>query len=260
MSAELNFNTVVAYRDVDRNNLLGLPAVFKFLQEAAIKHADQFEAGTRAIVSRGESWMLNRIAVEIRRYPRYEEAVRIQTWSGGIRAFKGYRDFRVYCGEERVLSGSSLWLYVDLKTKSLIRVPDAVAHSFPSKPGQEFRPGLERIRLPAPAAEAAPVCRISVRHSDFDANGHVNNTTYFDMVQTALARAGLSTRPRAVEAQFLREIPPEVEWVDVRIEHRDSGSIFSISTAEGPCALGRVTWAETDSLQTALNSNAARCR
>jgi acyl-ACP thioesterase len=244
MGAELNLNTVVAYWDVDRDNLLGLPAVFKFLQEAAIRHADQFDAGTRAMISRGESWVLNRIAVEIRRYPRYEEAVRIHTWSNGIRAFKGYRDFRVYCGEELVLSGSSLWLYVDLKTKSLIRVPDAVARSFPSKPGHEFRPGLEKIRLPAPAAETAPVCRVSVRHSDFDGNGHVNNTTTFDMLQTALARAGLSTRPQAVEAQFLKEIPPEVEWVDVRLERLAPGSIFSISTPEGPCVLGRVAWAE----------------
>ena len=244
MSAEFNLNTVVAYWDVDRDNLLGLPAVFKLLQEAAIKHADQFDAGTRAMETRGESWVLNRIAVEIRRYPRYEEAVRVHTWSSGIRTFKGYRDFRVYCGEELVLSGSSLWLYFDMKTKSLIRVPDEVARSFPGKPGQEFRPGLEKIRLAAPAVENTRVCRISVRHSDLDGNGHVNNTTTFDMLQTALARAGQSTRPQAVEAQFLKEISPEVEWVDVRLEQRDSGSIFSISTPEGPCVLGRFAWAE----------------
>jgi len=63
----------VAYGDVDRDNLLGLPAVFKFLQEAAIKHADQFDAGTRAMTTRGESWVLNRMAAAIHRYPRYEE-------------------------------------------------------------------------------------------------------------------------------------------------------------------------------------------
>jgi len=81
MSAELTLDTTVAYWDVDRDNLLLLPAVFKFLQEAAIKHADQFDAGTRAMQPGEESWMLNRMAAAIHRIPRYEEQVRIVTWS-----------------------------------------------------------------------------------------------------------------------------------------------------------------------------------
>ena len=240
MSAELTLDTTVAYWDVDRDNLLLLPAVFKFLQEAAIKHADQFDAGTRAMATRGESWMLNRMAAAIHRYPRYEEQVRIVTWSSGVRTFKGYRDFRGYCGDELVLSASSLWLYVNLKTKSLIRVPEEVARSFPSRPGEEFRPELEKLKLAAPAGGSAPACRVSVRYSDFDGNGHVNNTTYFDVLQTALARGGLSTRPQTVEVQFLKEISPEVEWVDVQLERRDQAAIFGIGTPEGLFAQGRV--------------------
>jgi acyl-ACP thioesterase len=119
MGVELTINTAVAYSDVDRDNLLGLPAVFKYLQEAAIKHADQFAAGTKAMTTRGESWVLNRIAAAMHQYPRYEEPVRIATWSSGVHGFKGYRDFRIYCGDELVLSASSLWLYVKVKTKTL---------------------------------------------------------------------------------------------------------------------------------------------
>jgi acyl-ACP thioesterase len=241
MSAELTLNTVVAYWDVDRDNLLGLPAVFKFLQEAAIKHADQFDAGTRAMTTRGESWVLNRMAASIRRYPRYEEQVRIVTWSSGVRAFKGYRDFRIYCGDELVLSASSLWLYVTMKTKSLIRVPEEVARLFPSRPGEEFRPELDKLRLAPPDQDSFPPCRVSVRYSDFDGNGHVNNTTYFDILQTALARAGLSTRPQTVEAQFLKEIPPGVESVDVHLERREQSVVFGIGTPDGLFAQGQVS-------------------
>jgi len=240
MNAELTLNTAVAYWDVDRDNLLGLPAVFKYLQEAAIKHADQFDAGTRAMTTRGESWVLNRMAAAIHRYPKYEEPVRIVTWSSGVRAFKGYRDFRVYCGDELAVSASSLWLYVSLKTKSLIRVPEDIARTFPSRPGEEFRPELERLKLVPPAGGSAPACRVSVRYSDFDGNGHVNNTTYFDILQTALARSGLSTRPQAVEAQFLKEIPPDVESVDVHLERREQAIAFGIGEPDGWFAQGRV--------------------
>jgi acyl-ACP thioesterase len=240
MPAELTLNTTVAYWDVDRDNLLGLPAVFKFLQEAAIKHADQFDAGTKAMATRGESWVLNRMAAAIHRYPKYEEQIRILTWSSGIRAFKGYRDFRVYCGEELLLSASSLWLYVNMRTKSLIRVPDDVARSFPSRPGEEFRPDLEKLRLAPLAGGSAPASRISVRYSDFDGNGHVNNIAYFDALQTALARSGFSPRPQTVEAQFLKEITPEIESMDVHFEQREHAIAFAIGSAQDLFAQGQV--------------------
>ena len=81
---------------------------------------------------------------------------------------------------------------------------------------------------------------MSVRYSDFDGNRHVNNTTYFDILQTALARSGLSTRPQTVEAQFLKEIPPEVEWVDVHIERREKAVAFGIGTPDALFAQGQV--------------------
>jgi len=193
------------------------------------------------MATRGESWVLNRMAAAIHRYPRYEEPVRVVTWSSGIRAFKGYRDFRAYCGDELVLSASSLWLYVNLKTKSLIRVPEDVARAFPSRPGEEFRPELEKLKLTPPSGGSAPACRVSVRYSDVDGNGHVNNTTYFDILQTALSRGGIPPRPQTVEVQFLKEISPEVEGVDVRLERRGPATAFVLSGADVLFAQGQVS-------------------
>ena len=120
------------------------------------------------------------------------------------------------------------------------RVPEEVARNFPSRPGEEFRPELEKLRLAPLAAGSAPACRVSVRYSDFDGNGHVNNTTYLDILQTALARSGLSPRPQTVEAQFLKEIPPAVEWVDVLLERRANTVAFGIGAPDGLFAQGQV--------------------
>jgi acyl-ACP thioesterase len=169
----------VSYWNVDRDNLLSLRSLFAFLQEAAIRHADQADAGARAKAARGESWVLNRMAVSVRRYPRYEEALRVVTWSSGIRTFKGYRDFRAYCGDELVVSASSVWLYFNLVSKAICRVPREVAERFPSNPGGVFRPDLEKLSLDPPMADSI-AREVSVRYSDFDGNGHVNNTAYFD--------------------------------------------------------------------------------
>jgi acyl-ACP thioesterase len=237
MTEEFSLTTAVPYWNVDREQMLLLRGVFELLQEAAIKHADQFDAGTRAMAIRGESWVLNRMAVAIHRYPRYGEPLRVVTWSTGIRIFKGYRDFRVYCGDELVVSASTLWLYVNLKTKSLCRVPQEITATFPSRPDAVFHPDLDKLELTPPAAATAGH-DVSVRYSDVDGNGHVNNTAYFDYLQTALARGGFPPRPRRLEIQFLKEIPPDTDKVSVRLEPRDSAVAFGLAGPAGLFAQG----------------------
>src|ERR1017187_8344050 len=226
-----------SYWNVDRENLLSLRSLFAFLQEAAIRHADRCGAGAHAKETRGESWVLHRMAVSVHRYPSYEEALRGTTWSSGIRAFKGYRDFRAHCGTELIVSASSVWLYVNVAAKAICRVPRELADGFPTHPGGVSCPDLEKLRLEPPAAGSI-VRAISVRYSDFDGNDHVNNTAYFDYLQTALAAGGFFPRPPTLQIQFLKEIPPAVEQVTVSLERRGEGVAFSLGAAAGLFAHG----------------------
>ncbi len=240
MSDQFTLTAVVPFAHVDREQRILLRGVFELLQEAAIKHADQFAAGTQAIVTRGETWVLNRMAAEIARYPRYEEPLRVVTWSSGIRGFKGYRDFRVTCGDELIVSASSLWLYLNLATKSLCRVPREIAARFPARTEGVFCPDLEEL-VWTPPAPGATDAAISVRYSDVDGNGHVNNTAYFDYLQTALALRRLPPRPRRLEIQFLREIPPDADHVTVRLAPADAIVNFGLAGPAGLFAQGRVS-------------------
>jgi medium-chain acyl-[acyl-carrier-protein] hydrolase len=237
ISEEFVLEGAVSYWNVDRDNLLTLRSLFAFLQEAAIRHADQCGAGARAKASRGESWVLHRMAVSVGRYPRYEEALRVNSWSTGIRSFKGYREFRVHCGGEPVASASSVWLYLNIASKGICRVPREVADGFPTHPGAVFCPGLEKLRF-EPASGAAMERDVSVRYSDFDGNGHVNNTAYLDYLQTALAAGGFPPRPGAIQVEFLKEITPEVGHVRVSLERRGQDVAFSLGSAAGVFARG----------------------
>lgn len=242
MSATLTQHPTVAFASVDRENVMTLRAVFQMLQEIAIAHANLFDTGTDAMLTRGESWLLSRMAVSIRRFPRYEEKLKVHTWSSGIRGFKGYRDFRVTdeAGEEVIL-GSSLWVYFNTRTLVITRVPADVAARFPSKPEGTFCPTLEKLDFaePGPEAKTFP---ISLRYSDIDANDHVNNTAYLDLLQTALGRAGLPPRPSSVQLKYAKAIPAGVDTADVKIQPvAGGGAVFSISYSDTLCALGTVS-------------------
>lgn len=231
----------VRFAEVDRDQVMLLPSLFQLLQEAAIRHADLYGVGATGIAERGTSWVLNRLAVGIERYPRREEVLRVETWSTGVRGFRGYREFRLFCGAELLLSASSLWLWVDLRTRTLARVPEELAAAFPvgGEGRPPYRPELERTRFAVPG-ETALAVSLGVRYSDFDANAHVNNTAFIDFLQTALVRCGGTPHPRRLELQFLREIPLGAEAVDVRLEIRAAETVFSIGGADGIYALGVV--------------------
>lgn len=242
MSKEHILTAVVPFADVDRHQVMLLPRLFKLLQEAAIEHADLFGVGIHGLEERGTSWVLNRLAVELTRYPRRDEALRLTTWSTGVQSFKGYREFRLHCGDELLLSASSFWLWIDLRTRTLTRVPEDVANTFPVGTGSPaHRPDLDRLRL-TPPADTAFSTTLDLRYSDQDANGHINNTAYLDLLQTALLRHGLSPQPLRIEIQFQREIPIDATSVEVRLEPREAGATaFSISNPTTTFALGLVS-------------------
>lgn len=227
----------VSYWNVDREGHLSLRSLFEFLQEAAIRHADQCGAGSHAKETRGASWVLHRMAVSVARYPRYEEPLRVVTWSSGIRGFKGFREFHAFCGGERVATASSVWLYFNLATKALCRVPREIAAGFPTHEEDVCRADLEKLRLDPPR-EDSPELEVSVRYSDIDGNGHVNNTAYIDYLQTTLAARGMSPRPAGVVIQYLREILPDVEGVRVCLERRGGETAFSLGPPGGLFAQG----------------------
>jgi acyl-ACP thioesterase len=218
-----------------------LPQLFKLLQEAAVQHADLFGVGVRGIAERGTSWVLNRLAVEVSRYPRLDEQIRVNTWSTGVHGFRGFREFRLYSGDKLLLSASSLWLWIDLRTRTLTRVPEEIVKIFPVGSGSPpYRTELDRLRLTPPTA-IAPVLNLDIRYSDQDANGHVNHTAYFDLLQTALLRSGRSPQPRRLEIQFQREIPTDIAEVEVRLETRADETAFSLGNGPTSFAQGWVS-------------------
>jgi medium-chain acyl-[acyl-carrier-protein] hydrolase len=243
MAEKLILNTTVAYGDVDRREVMLLPRIFKLLQEVAIEHANQFGTGTNAVAARAETWVLNRITVAIDRYPRHGEALRAETWSSGIKGFKGFRDFRVYDGAERpIISASSLWLYISLATKTIVRVPREVAENFPVCAEPAWCPDIERLAFDPPSANATSV-PVSLRYSDFDVNEHVNNAAYLDFVQTALAASGREACPRRVQLKYTKGITVETERATVRLEPvgnervrfgiENDGVVFAAGEASG---------------------------
>ncbi len=228
----------VSFSQVDLHHEVSLSGIFQYLQDIAIEHADQYNTGTKISEELGETWVLNRIAIDLKKYPKYPDQLELSTWSTGIKSFKGFRDLRIVANGELAVKASTLWLYINVANKSIARVPADTAASFPIGEELAYYDSLDRLKLAKPGPDAKQV-EISLRYTDIDANNHINNTSFPAFLQTALHKLGEHPKPSKIEMQYLKEISPDHQSVTVFIQKQNEQIIFGIGDGDTLFAIGR---------------------
>lgn len=150
------------------------------MQEIAEDHAIALGYGRRDMVDvSGMVWMLTRLHLEMKKYPKIAQDIVIKTWHGKVErlTFPRYFSFEYPNGEELGCATSD-WVLFRLWDRKLMR-PSAIP---PTDVDESLLPPArspERIRLPE-QMNLAEVRR--VRYSDTDMNEHLNNAKYADWI------------------------------------------------------------------------------
>jgi acyl-ACP thioesterase len=228
----------VGYTEVRPDYTMQLRSLLGLLQDAAVAHSEQAGFGSRKLLDAGTVWILNKMAVDIDRLPRYQETVRVETWHRGSRGFRAYRDFLVFSGPERIAAATSLWLYFDLKANRLQRIPEQVGQAYTEEPVSAGCTDLDTWK-PEPMNQGGFDAKFTIRGSDFDPLGHVNHTVYFDMLETLAEGArGDGATLRRLRIHFQKQIPRGVTAVRTRLENGAKGGAFRIYNAAETYAAG----------------------
>ena len=119
-----------------------LPSLCNYMQEAAGINAARLGWGIRALQEEGRTWMLARLRVRVRRYVPWGTTVTVRTWPSGTkgrliakRCFLGLDD-----GGAELFRASSEWLYVDLRSQKIAKLPETFGDLVP--------PGTPDFELP----------------------------------------------------------------------------------------------------------------
>ncbi len=193
-------------------------SLLEFLQDAGTLHALRLGAGRQELEeSLNGIWVLSRILVSLSGPIPGGSDVRVNTWHRGPAGALFYRDFELYAGDAPIGFAVSAWVVVDKDTRSLKR-PSLLQkeNAWQQKKALPVT-ALSKLKLPAQMEQAGTH---TVRYSDLDLNGHVNNTRYADFVCNTLGverlRAGFL---RDMQINYLAECVP--------------GDTISIFLAEG---------------------------
>ena len=230
----------VRYMDINPEFRMRLEALCRLLQEAAVIHSEQVGIHNRDLVANGTAWVLNKMAFDFRRLPTMGEDIRVVTWHRGSRGFRAYRDFEVLAGDELLASVATLWLFVDLEKKRPRRIPPEWPQAYTIEMDAAVDCDLDGWQPDASGTDETTLA-ITLRRSDFDPHGHVNNTAYFDFIETLLAAADVEDAAlESLRIQFRREIPGHVATVKAGFTPSVTGGFFRIYNGDHTFVRGEI--------------------
>lgn len=164
--------------EVENNGKATLSSICNYFQEAAGLHAQKLYFDISDLMKKGMTWILYRLHVQVIRFPKRWEEVRVITWpspGNGIRAFRDYelRD----SDNKRIALGLSQWMMLDIQKKRPVKIPPEVMQFGDHNYGHV----LPADRSPIPETESKELVFIAkAGQHDLDMNNHVNNVKFID--------------------------------------------------------------------------------
>jgi len=215
--------------EVSPDRHLRLDALVNIVQETALAHTHQVGIEMCSLLDAGRTWVLSKMALTLNRLPKLEEMLEVQTWSRSIQRFKGLREFIFSVDGQQIAAASTLWLYLDIRKRRPIRVPDHYANLYGSENIRAFNMDLEKWRPPKTVIDKQPLS-ITTRLSDYDVNGHVNNAVILQYIETAMARANRNAPQdvKALQLAFEKEIPLDIKVVKASLEQSEDSCKFQL--------------------------------
>ncbi len=202
----------------DRFDRLKISRLLAFLQEVSAEHCALLGADQLTLTDRQLFWAVLRHRVQIHRLPRSGETIRMETWPMPTTRTAYPRAAAAYDKDGNVLFQCvSLWVLMDAAQRSLV---------LPGKSGVTV-PGIQRgceLALPGSMVlkSAGSTLHRTVRFTDLDCNGHMNNCRSLDWVadllpadfhrENRVAEFSICYNSEALEAETLAlnwELSPE---------------------------------------------------
>jgi acyl-ACP thioesterase len=183
--------------DVAPSGRVRLDAIARWLQDAAF--ADLVDSG----LPDDGVWVVRRLRIRVERFPRFREAVEVDTWCSGTGSLWAERRSTVRGEDGGLAEAVALWVHLDPRGARPRPMPDGFAEVYgPSAAGRRVRARLRHRATPPDDAQRAPW---RFRSADLDLADHVNNAVYWQTLEERIAAAA----PERLDAEIEHRAPAD---------------------------------------------------
>lgn len=189
---------------VDSTFNLKLNEFFLMFQNAASIDASRIGIGKENIVKKNQDWVITRASVEFYDDIKFDETVEFYTYpsdlkngfiflrNGGIRKKEGTCAAKI----------SSMWAIINNETRRIEFKPN-LPYISESIEGENPLPMANKVN----SEECSPLYKRTMRYSDCDVNGHVNNTRYIEMISDIYPLEFYKTHKlRKIDINYVNEL------------------------------------------------------
>lgn len=177
-------NYKIGLEDIGRNNEATNKALLAIMQDIACLHSASVGYGVLEIETKKRAWMLLDWKMEVIKRPKYNDDIKVETWSRKVERLYAYRDFQLKDKEGNIIAiGTSRWIFVDTERKRPVRLTADIADLYESETDKNvFLEEMEDIKC-GDYLFKKDYC---VQRRDIDINQHMNNLSYLDMAYEIL--------------------------------------------------------------------------
>ena len=197
---------------------LGVPDTFALFMDIATEHAEALGIGMNGLMKQGLFWLTVRTRIRFIERPALTETVTVRTWPETPERSRCNRDYAILRDGRTIVEGKTEWMIMNMKTGRLSPV-DGV-----------FPEGLELLEdrvLPEPFMRmtddfdgAQTLGTYTVRSTDIDLGGHMNNAAYIRAIAGMFSsRDWQALDIREMEASFRT---PCFEGESLLVQRRDT--------------------------------------
>ena len=179
----------------DARGRLAVPAAFRLFMDLAAEHAETLGTGIDALASRELFWLAVRTRVRFFRRPGLLEPVKLTTWSEKPGAVRCCRSYTITAGDEPLAAGRTEWAVINTATGRLTPMTSVYPPELTAQLTDETALSGSFSRIGEAFAPAERMGTYTVRPTDIDLGGHMNNSAYARMVLDALPLAEQRERP-----------------------------------------------------------------
>lgn len=177
-----SYDAIVRYSETGGRHLANMATIANYFQDCAIFQSEEVGIGLDYLAEHHRAWFLVSWQIEVDRYPRMGEKIKVRTWAYDFKASLGFRNIDILDEDgEQIVRAASIWSYVDTEGMRPVRIDADVAEAYPMEPRIDMDYAPRKIKLLD--ADCEEVDRRRVMSCQIDSNNHMNNEAYIALAQ-----------------------------------------------------------------------------
>lgn len=160
----------------DAEGKLGIYNMFNLFMDVATEHADILNVGMKDLMPRGLFWLTARTRVRLIRRPAMMDRVTAVTWPEVPERSRCYRDYLLKMGDEVLIEGRTEWMILNMKNNRLYPADAVFPQDMAVPEDRVLTDGFNRVEEIFEAEDT--IGEYTVRSTDIDVGGHMNNVAY----------------------------------------------------------------------------------